>query len=67
MISQIVARCHVGEDFNAVRRYTLSRFKGGRRGFLKLSRKAKRQVFTVIYREHAANRKLYRQVMSGSR
>lgn len=63
MISQIVARCHVGDDFGTVRRYVLSRFKRG--AFAKLSRSVRRSVLTEIYKEHTANRKLYRQVMGG--
>ena len=66
MIPWLVGRCHVGEDHNTVRRYVLSRFKGGRAHFLTLPKPTKRAVFTMIATEHRENRSLYLYVMGGS-
>lgn len=65
MIRYLVGHCHVGESNLRVVRYVISRMIGKRRAFLKLSRGQRRKMIREIVRTHAANRRIYAQVMGG--
>lgn len=65
IVSQIVGRCHVGQSNRAVLRYFVSRLRHGYRTWAALPRMEHRQWMRWVFREHKANRELYRAVMTG--
>ena len=67
MITYLVGNCHVGDSNLDVLRYVLRRMVGKRKTFLKLSRAQRRKLMRQIFKAHAANRKVYKQVMGGIR
>lgn len=62
---QIVDRCHVGESNRGVVTYFISRLKSGHQTWAALPRGYRREVLRFIIRSHAANRGLYRDVVTG--
>ena len=67
MISQIVGRCHIGEDYTDVLRYVITRIKGKKKTWRKLPREERREIVREVCKEHKANRELYNYVMRGCR
>ena len=65
MIHQIVGRCHVSLSNRAVIKYLVSRFKPG--AWRSLTRGERKKWMREAIRCHSANRRLYRDVMSGGR
>lgn len=65
IIRQIVTRRHVSESNLSVIRYTISRLRNKYATFSAMPRKDRRIFMEQIIKEHADNRRLYRDVTSG--
>lgn len=64
MIRQIVGRCHVSDSNLRVIRYVLSRLRNGFKTFKAWPRNERRKFLRLVVKEHAANKRLFSEVMS---
>lgn len=65
IIRQIVGRCHVGDGYLNVLRYTISRLKDDMESYRSMSRHDRREFVRLVFDCHQQNRGLYCYVMSG--
>ena len=65
IVSQIVARCHVGQSNRAIIRYFVSRLRHGYATWRTLTREQRKDWTRQVIAEHTENRGLYRAVVSG--
>ena len=65
MIKRIVGRCHVGESYESVIRYVISRLKGGFEGYRRATLPQKVDLVKQVMYHHSQNRRLYARVMGG--
>lgn len=65
IIRMIVNRRHVSETNRNVIRYVISRLKGGKRTYWKLSRVERREILRLTIDTHQDNRDTYTAIMTG--
>lgn len=66
IIRQIIDRdCHVASSFREVVRYVISKLKGGFQTFRNMNQEDRQLFIDQCLQQHAANRQLYTEVMSG--
>jgi hypothetical protein len=66
IIRQIVGRCHVSDSNRTVIRYFVSRLRKEYSTLRDMPRSQRREQLRAVIEEHAANRKLFQKVTSGT-
>jgi hypothetical protein len=59
MINFIVGKCHADMSYSEVIRFVISKLKGKRKQWVKLSKEKRKEVLRLIIQSHKNNKEVY--------